>query len=142
MVIKKLFIFLYFSSLFLSYAQCRTVERIDIEAAGIQYEGLNANDEKEGCQEFRPSEKQLIHFFKVARESEESGSLLHEYYSPCISYGTLLFDDGSFGEWTIQSSGLAYVTLKNGKTWVFFHKDNPWNDPFACTYGLDDEPEC
>ncbi|MGR2856490.1 hypothetical protein FY046_10650 [Erwinia sp. 1181_3] len=119
-------------------------EIIDIKVKDIgQYdEGRGYKNERESCKHFRPTKKQIIRFFNIAKESKESGNLLHEYYSPCLSSGTIKFKDGSSGDWTVQSSGLAFAILDNGESLVFFHKDNQWTDPYACTYGLGNDPIC
>ena len=119
-------------------------EIIDIKVKDIgQYdEGRGYKNERESCKHFRPTKKQIISFFNIAKESKESGNLLHEYYSPCLSSGTIKFKDGSSGDWTVQSSGLAFAILDNGESLVFFHKDNQWTDPYACTYGLGNDPIC
>ena len=83
---------------------------------------------------------QLINYFDLADESNEL-SKIHEYYSSCISYGYVEFDDGVSGKWVILSSGVGRVTLPGGKSINFLHKNNGWEDPYACTYGLGDKPE-
>lgn len=121
--------------------QARTVNHINIEKTGSIYSGHNNENEKIACKLFRPKQKQLVRFFSLASESKESGTLLHEYYSPCFAAGTVVFDDGSSGRWNLQSSGLGFVFFNTGEQAVFFYKDNKWTDPFICTYGLSDEPE-
>lgn len=120
----------------------RTVRYVDIQASGLYDEEQNdKNDEKE-CQVFQPTRQQILEFFNDAKETEESGNLLHEYYSPCLAKGIIIFKDGAYGKWIIQSSGLGYVTFDNNLTRWFFHKNNNWFDPYACNYGLSDELTC
>jgi len=125
-----------------SQAQGRIVSQINIKGIGLQYDGRDDKNEEKACKIFRTTKKQLIHFFNSAKESKESGELLHDYYSPCVSSGSIKFKDGSSGDWTVQSSGLAYVIFSNGESATFFYNHNKWKDPFACTYGLGDEPKC
>lgn len=128
--------------IFSNQVQSREVSDISIKDIGQYDEGRGYKHERDVCKNFRPTKKQIIRFFNLAKESKESGDLLHEYYSPCLSSGTIKFKDGSSGDWTIQSSGLAFAILDNGESLVFFHKDNKWTDPYACTYGLGNDPIC
>ncbi|TDS98879.1 hypothetical protein [Erwinia rhapontici] len=133
-----LFIFFFIST----QAQGREVSQLDVEGIGLHYDGRTDKSEEEACKAFRPTKKQMIRFFNHAKESKKSGNLLHEYYSPCVSTGELKFKDGSSGHWTVQSSGLGLVIFDNGEAATFFLKDNQWTDPYACTYGLGDDPIC
>ncbi|MCS3608527.1 hypothetical protein [Erwinia rhapontici] len=133
-----LFIFFFIST----QAQGREVSQLDVEGIGLHYDGRTDKNEEEACKVFRPTNKQMIRFFNQAKESKKSGNLLHEYYSPCVSTGELKFKDGSSGHWTVQSSGLGLVIFDNGEAATFFLKDNQWTDPYACTYGLGDDPIC
>lgn len=122
--------------------QGRAVSDIDIKDVGQQSQGREDKSEEEACKVFIPTKKQMIRFFNLAKESKKSGSLLHEYYSPCVSSGSVKFKDGSSADWTVQSSGLAFAILNSGESVVFFLKDNQWTDPYACTYGLGNDPIC
>lgn len=122
--------------------QARVVTEIKIEEIGAYDEGRKNKNEEEACKVYRPTKKQMIRFFNLAKESEKSGSLLHEYYSPCLATGKIKFKDGATGVWTVQSSGLGLAIFDNGESAVFFLKDNQWTDPYACTYGLGDDPVC
>lgn len=133
-----LFIFLTFSM----QAQGRVVSHVEIKKTGQYDDGREDKNEVEACKVFRPSKNQIVRFFNLATESKENGNLLHEYYSPCISFGTIKFKDGSKGDWQIQSSGLGFVIFDNGESATFFHKVNQWTDPYACSYGLSDEDDC
>lgn len=130
-------------SVFFTHAQSRVVERIEIKESGSHDESrrFEYQYEKMACKKFKPTKEQIIHYFKMSEEANGSGSWLHEYYSPCISRGTVVFKDGSSGMWNIQSSGLGFVIFNNGKTANFFYKNNKWTDPYACSYGLGDDPE-
>lgn len=122
--------------------QGREVSSVNVKDIGQYDEGRGYKHERDVCKFFRPTKKQIVRFFNLATESKESGNLLHEYYSPCLSSGSIKFKDGSSGDWTVQSSGLAFAILDNGESSVFFLKDNQWTDPYACTYGLGDDPIC
>ncbi|MEJ5175486.1 hypothetical protein [Erwinia sp. MYb416] len=143
MNVNKSLIIIFLSLFFCSMqVQGRTVIDIDIKDVGQQSQGREDKNEEEACKVFIPNKKQMIRFFNLAKEYKKSGSLLHEYYSPCVSSGSVKFKDGSSGDWTVQSSGLAFAILDNGESLVFFHKDNQWTDPYACTYGLQNDPIC
>lgn len=123
-------------------ASGRMVSHIDINGTGL-YDNLRKDSNQERlCKGFRPSKKQLTHFFNLATESKSHGTLLHEYYSPCLATGLVQFQDGASGNWTVQSSGLAFVSYDNGESATFFYKDNKWTDPYACSYGMSDEGDC
>lgn len=142
-IFKKTFSVVLFLFFFIStQAQGREVSQLDVEGIGLHYDGRTDKNEEEACKVFRPTKKQMIRFFNQAKESKKSGNLLHEYYSPCVSTGEVKFKDGSSGHWTVQSSGLGLVIFDNGEAATFFLKDNQWTDPYACTYGLSDEPSC
>ncbi|MTD26646.1 hypothetical protein [Erwinia sorbitola] len=128
--------------LFSTISHGRVVSEIEVKETGIHAIGRNDKYEKKACKVFRPTKKQLIHYFNQAKESEESGKILHEYYSPCLAKGLIKFQDGSSGRWILQSSGFGYVIFSSNQTTYFFHKNNQWTDPYACTYGLSDEIEC
>lgn len=124
------------------HTQARVVDYINVERVGAQESGRKDENEREACKVYRPTEEQLVRYFNLATESQESGNLLHEYYSPCIATGKIKFKDGASGVWTVQSSGLGLAIFDNGESAVFFHKDNKWTDPYACTYGLSNDPIC
>lgn len=136
------FIVLFSFFIISSQAQGKEVSQLDVEGIGLHYDGRTDKNEEEVCKVFRPTKKQMIRFFNQAKESKKSGNLLHEYYSPCVSTGQVKFKDGSSGHWTVQSSGLGLVIFDNGEAATFFLKDNQWTDPYACTYGLGDDPIC
>ncbi|WP_034943885.1 hypothetical protein [Erwinia oleae] len=141
-MVKLSFFLTFYLITFSTEAQSRMVSHMEIDNIGQYFESQNDLNEKRACEEFQPTEKQLIQFFNSAKESEESNGLLHDYYSPCYSEGKIKFSDGSTGQWILQSSGLAYVTFSDNNTTYFFYKDNNWYDPFECSYGSDDEAEC
>ncbi|WP_455811421.1 hypothetical protein [Pseudomonas graminis] len=124
------------------HAQGRVVSDINVERAGAQESGRKDEHERETCKVYKPTKEQLVRYFNLATESQESGNLLHEYYSPCIATGKIKFKDGASGVWTVQSGGLGLAIFDNGESSVFFHKDNQWTDPYACTYGLGNDPIC
>lgn len=123
------------------FIHAKIVTEIQINKVGIAYSDSKNINEIKACKQFKPSQIQLIDYFNTAEESIEN-KWMHEYYSACISTGHIKFNDGMTGRWTIQSSGLGYVTTADKKTIYFFRKNNGWNDPNACTYGSGDEPEC
>ncbi|WBF47639.1 hypothetical protein [Serratia rubidaea] len=140
-MVKTLLLALFFSSLISTQSYAGIVEIIDVQDSGIIYKG-RSSVEKEGCRLFVPSKAQVVNFFNQAKTLPEGGAIEHEYYSPCIAIGKIVFKDGSTGRWTLQSSGFGYVTFEDQKTTYFFYKNNSWFDPFACTYGVGDEPKC
>ncbi len=139
---KKLNVALFLFLAFSMQTQGRVVSHVEIKGIGEHDEGREDKNEIEACKVFRPSKNQIIRFFNQATESKENGNLLHEYHSPCISFATIKFKDGSKGDWQIQSSGLGFVIFDNGESATFFHKGNQWTDPYACTYGLGDDLIC
>ncbi len=139
---KNMFFIIFFFGFFSYQAKARVVSDITIKSLGVRAEGRTDETEAVACKVYKPTKKQLTRFFKLAEESKERGTLLHEYYSPCVSFGTVKFKDGASGSWTIQSSGLGTVIFDNKDVTTFFLKDNKWTDPYACTYGMSDEIEC
>ena len=139
-MVKKIIFVLVMLSLLSMNALSKNISKIEISESGSIYDGEDNKYEKEACKKFVPNKNQLINYFKLAEESNEN-KWLHDYYSACISYGNVQFEDGFSGKWTIQSSGLGYVIPDNGSPVYFFYKDNKWEDPNAYTYGLGDEPE-
>lgn len=131
-----------FILLWTNQSQGRVVKNIVIEETGRHDEGRKDLNEEKECRSFKPNKKKIFIFFNRAKESSESGELVHKFYSPCLATGLVDFTDGSSGNWVLLSSGFGYVTFKDKLTTYFFNKDNKWNDPFACTYGLGDEPKC
>lgn len=121
----------------LSFSQ--HVTNVEIDKTGIAYQG-RSEVEHEGCKLFQPTREQLVNYFNRAARREEDGRPGHQYYSPCIVAGKVTFTNGDSGRFTLQSSGFGYATF-NHKEVHFFHKDNPWFDPFQCTYAMGDEVE-
>lgn len=113
-----------------------TLKNIEIKDTGITVTKDPAEGEINACKKFRPTEKQLIEFFKSSEVSKEN-KWLHEYYSSCVSTGNVELENGVSGEWVLQSSGLAMVIPDNGDSIYFFKKNNSWEDPMAGTYGLE-----
>ncbi|WP_455810559.1 hypothetical protein [Pseudomonas graminis] len=120
----------------------RTVEQVEITEVGINSRAAKNPNEIDMCKDFRPTKEQMVNYFHSARELNEDETLLHEYYSPCIAKGNVKLDGNIKGEWTLQSSGLVYILTDKKKTIVFFLKDNQWEDPYACMYGLSGEDSC
>lgn len=124
-------------------AQARVVSELVVKEIGLHTEGRKDKTEEVACKVFRPTKEQLIRYFNLAKESKESGNILHEYYSPCLATGLITFEDGDSGSWILQSSGFGYVTFSNNETTYFFHNQgNQWTDPYSCTYGLGNDPIC
>lgn len=124
-------------------AQTRVVSELVVKEIGLHTEGRKDKTEEVACKVFRPTKEQLIRYFNLAKESKESGNILHEYYSPCLATGLITFEDGDSGSWILQSSGFGYVTFSNNETTYFFHNQgNQWTDPYSCTYGLGNDPIC
>ncbi|WP_152601342.1 hypothetical protein [Erwinia oleae] len=134
--------FFLFLCLMSGFIHAKNVRHIDIAQDEIHNKGRDYDNEEIICKLFKPNIEQISRFFRLAKQSQDFGPLEVKYSSPCIATGAVVFQDGSAGEWMIYSSGLGYVFFKSKELTVFFHKHNPWIDPFACTYGLGDEPEC
>ena len=128
MVMKKLTIYAFLIFTGVVCAKDREVTSLEILKIGIAYEG-RSEIEKKACSYFKPTKKQLIYFFENAIEFDEGGEIAHEYYSPCIATGKVIFADGIEGRWTVQSSGYGYGIFNN-KELNFFLKDNEWNDDY------------
>ncbi|NNS05765.1 hypothetical protein [Erwinia sp. JH02] len=83
------------------------------------------------CKGWNPTKDQLIDFFAKAQVSDQGYRWLHDYYSPCIATGTVLFKDGSSGEWGIYDTGYGSVDFKDGannivKQKYFLNLNNQW----------------
>jgi hypothetical protein len=120
----------------------RTVESMELKEVGLNSRAKEHPGEIDMCKDFRPTKEQIINYFNSARKLSEDETLLHEYYSPCVAEGYVKFKGNLNGEWILQSSGLAYMLTDKKKTIVFFLKDNKWEDPYACMYGLSGEDSC
>ena len=120
-----------------SVSQARTVASIEITETGQSRDDTAA----ENCKKFQPTPHQVKEFFSKAYPVE-GYVLSHERYSSCYATGTLKFSDGSSGEWKLSSSGVATFIFSRGDVVTLFHRKNSWHDPFACTYGLGDKPQC
>lgn len=93
------------------------------------------------CGRFKPTPAQVRAYFSKAYPVP--GFVLnHDRYSPCYATGTVEFADGFGGEWILYSSGSAGLEWAGGGGVYLLYKRNKWHDPFACTYGLGDEPGC
>jgi len=139
-MVKRIF-FLFVICICSHQASARSVENLEIKDVGVNTRVQENPSEVDMCKDFRPTKEQIIKYFNTSRQLSEGESLLHEYYSPCVADGNVKFEGNLKGEWTLQSSGLAYLLTEKKKTIVFFLKNNKWNDPYACMYGLSDEPE-
>lgn len=122
-------------------AQARPVKHVEIDAAGLNLESVKNPNAIEACKKFKPTKEQVTRFFERAYPVE-SYILTTERYSSCYAKGSLTFSDGSFGTWILYSSGTALFTFSRGDQVNFFHKNNKWHDPYACTYGLGDRGQC
>jgi len=109
-----------------AFIQAREVSQIKILVQGAYDSEDRAEYEKDGCKTFKPTKEQLIHYFTKAKESNSNSPWMHEYYSPCVASGTINFNDGSSGKWTIHSSGLGWVDFINGEVKYFYYIDNEW----------------
>lgn len=65
------------------------------------------------CKGWNPTKEQLIDFFAKAQVSAQGYGWLPDYYSPCIATGTVVFKDGSSGEWGIYDTGYGSVDFKD-----------------------------
>ncbi|MBT0394096.1 hypothetical protein ISO77_00875 [Morganella morganii subsp. morganii] len=107
--------------------QARVVSDIKISVTGNYDSEDRAEYEKEGCKTFNPTKKQLIYYFTKAEESDSNNLWMHEYYSPCIASGTIIFKGGDSGKWILHSSGLGWVDFTDGKLRYFYYTDNEWD---------------
>ncbi len=120
-------------------SHARTVSKLEVKGVGLTDESDESTIEL--CKQFKPTRRQIINFFNKAYTVEAYISTT-ERYSPCYAFGTLEFDDGHFGKWTILSSGAASFVFNRGDGVTLLYKFNKWNDPTACSYGLGDKGEC
>lgn len=135
--------FIYTFPIFSVLAEDRVVQSVFIQVTGFSDNDRNDKNEEIACEFFKPTQNQVIDFFSSARTDVDKAQLIHERYSPCKSAGLIKFDNGLSGSWVLQSSGVGRIFYDNSKKVVyFFHKDNKWTDPYACTYGLGDDPVC
>ena len=122
----------------------RTVNQIVINEIGQTLDTYkDGNDEIliEQCKKFKPTVKQAALFFSKA-DPIPGVILMHERDSPCYAKGSIIFGDGLSGEWILYSGGTARLDWTRGGTVYLMHKQNKWHDPFACSYGLNNEGEC
>jgi hypothetical protein len=120
-------------------SEARSVHKLEIKGTGLTSESDETT--KELCKAFKPTVRQVRNFFSKAYHVESYIGTT-ERYSPCIAFGTLTYSDGSFGDWTLHSSGTASLIFNRGDSVSLFYKYNKWNDPTACTYGLGSVPDC
>lgn len=120
-------------------SEARTVHKLEIKGTGLASE--SDEQSKELCKAFKPTLSQVWNYFNRAYHVESYIGTT-ERYSPCIAFGTLAYSDGSFGDWTLHSSGAASLIFNRGDSVSLFYKYNKWNDPTACTYGLGSVPDC
>lgn len=119
----------------------RTVTSVVIEESGLNIQPGDASL-SEGCKSFRPTVAQIKRYFSRAY-AIDAGPYMHERYSPCYAIGKVKFSDRTSGEFQLRSSGIASLTWSyGGRSVDLLYKRNKWHDPFACAYGLGDEPEC
>lgn len=127
----------------LAQASCeaRGVASVAIEKVGAALLDRNASVAIE-CKKFRPTSEQIKLFLSKAYPVEER-IVMHDYYSPCYSKGTVVFSDKSSATWVVYSSGAASITwgLSQQEVYLFYPK-NQWHDPFKGMYGLCNEGDC
>lgn len=123
----------------------RTVTQVTVDKVGLNLQPKDQNLTY-GCKVFRPTIDQIKRYFSKAYPVE-GYVLTTERYSPCYATGTVEFTDNntgrvSMGKFQLRSSGTATLWWSRGDSVDLLYKDNQWNDPFACGYGLGDEGEC
>ena len=121
-------------------AQERTVTKVVIKETGLTSHTDDASL-TENCKTFKPTVGQVKRYFSRAYPIE-SRILTHERYSPCFAVGEVSFSDNTSGRFRLYSGGTATLFWLGGNTVDLLYKRNKWHDPFACAYGLTDEPEC
>ncbi|HHN8372234.1 TPA: hypothetical protein ACRRXW_001104 [Morganella morganii] len=117
--------------------QARSVKNIEIENSGITVTKNPPGGEVNACKKFTPNKEQLINYFRSAETSSDM-SWDHDYYSSCISYGSLELENGQTGEWRISSSGAGDIRFPDGNYIYLFREKNEWVDSYLCG----DEPDC
>lgn len=125
--------------LVVEHSYARTVTSVEIKTVGMDNSGEEAA--ARACKKFRPTKSQVTRFFNLAYPVE-TRILVHERYSSCYAEGSVKFSDGHSGTWILYSSGTAALTFTMGDVVNLFYKHNKWHDPYACTYGMSDKPEC
>lgn len=129
----------------IAVSQERSVTKVTVDEVGLSIEPDDPEMARR-CKAFRPTVAQVKRYFSKAYPVG-SAVITTERYSPCVANGTVEFTDnntgrGSGGKFQVRSSGTATLWWDMGDVAYFLHKNNRWNDPLACTYGLDDEKEC
>ncbi|MER2909542.1 hypothetical protein [Morganella morganii] len=107
--------------------QARSVKNIEIENSGITVTKNPPAGEVNACKKFTPNKEQLINYFRSAETSSDI-SWDHDYYSSCISYGSLELENGQTSEWRISSSGAGDIRFPDGKYIYLFREKNEWVD--------------
>jgi len=118
----------------------RTVTQVILDGAGLDSD-IDDASLTENCKTFKPTVSQVKRYFSKAYPIE-SRILTHERYSPCFANGEVSFSDNTSGRFRLYSGGTATLFWLGGNTVDLLYKGNKWHDPFACAYGLSDEPEC
>ncbi len=114
-----------------------SVKNIEIENSGITATKNPPAGEVNACKKFTPNKEQLINYFRSAETSSDM-SWDHDYYSSCISYGSLELENDQTGEWRISSGGAGDIRFPDGKYIYLFREKNEWVDSYLCG----DEPDC
>ena len=120
-------------------SEARIIQNLEIKGTELTTESDERT--KELCKAFKPTLSQVWNYFNRAYHVESYIGTT-ERYSPCIAFGTLAYSDGSFGDWTLHSSGAASLIFNRGDSVSLFYRYNKWNDRTACTYGLGSVPDC
>lgn len=115
MGINRLFISSVLLILPLSLLAGMEVTRLEILESGHSVEDTkdDPNNYRVICKGWNPTKEQLTDFFAKAQVSDQGYGWLHDYYSPCIATGTVVFKDGSSGEWGIYDTGYGSVDFKD-----------------------------
>lgn len=122
LILSSCFALLSFSSV------AREVTRIGVEATGL-YEHDSDPTVSIDCKKFRPTVRQIKHFFSRAYPVE-GYVFMHSKYSPCYAKGSIDFADGHFGKWVLSSGGAASLTFNRGDHVTVYYPRNEWIDPF------------
>jgi hypothetical protein len=110
----------------------------------INEAGKSSDDTEDtvySCKAFRPTKRDVTNFF-LRSYAVPAKMGTHDRYSPCYASGLVEFSDNTRGNWRISSGGTGTLNWDTGDIVYLFYPHSGWKDPFACTYGVNDEGDC